>query len=313
MNTCSVFLCSIHQRINSVIWRQVYLFPSPPRWTHWKAKLWCHSLHMWIYIMLSILIYIISSILICQQMGANKLFVNMRRDVRALTTFLKIRQKLPIQSGTGEEKFSEVSDENEHDGWFSEVYNENGHGGWLVEPNYSIMGVDGWAGWKTEATAYLEFTKMGHENKIWRHKTRKRCLGGFWDTEVAIAAYWASGRTQIRFAWRTQLVGWSRTSKESFGKISMGDGRMFFKPFSVYHIMRSSPPSNVFVILTPGLLLPKHAYTGQSPPSNVTESTFHLQCVSWGKLWGGGVLSREEKGEGDMFGELDTYIHTFYF
>ena len=56
------------------------------------------------------------SILICQQMGANKLFVNMRRDVRALTTFLKIRQKLPIQSGTGEEKFSEVSDENEHDG-----------------------------------------------------------------------------------------------------------------------------------------------------------------------------------------------------
>ena len=54
------------------------------------------------------------SILICQQMGANKLFVNMRRDVRALTTFLKIRQKLPIQSGTGEEKFSEVSDE--HDG-----------------------------------------------------------------------------------------------------------------------------------------------------------------------------------------------------
>ena len=24
------------------------------------------------------------------------------------------------------------------------------------------MGVDGWAGWKTEATAYLEFTKMGH-------------------------------------------------------------------------------------------------------------------------------------------------------
>ena len=125
-----------------------------------------------------------------------------------------------------------------------------------------------------------------HENKIWRHKTGKRCLGGFWDTEVAVAAYWASGRTQIRFAWRTQLVGWSRTSKESFGKISMGDGRMFFKPFSVYHIMRSSPPSNVFVILTPGLLLPKHAYTGQSPPSNVTESTFHLQCVSWGKLWG---------------------------
>ena len=49
-------------------------------------------------------------------MGANKLFFNMRRDVRALTTFLKIRQKLPIQSGTGdgEEKFSEVSDE--HDG-----------------------------------------------------------------------------------------------------------------------------------------------------------------------------------------------------
>ena len=38
--------------------------------------------------------------------------------------------------------------------------------GWLVEPNYSIIGVDGWAGWKTEATAYLEFTKMGHENKI---------------------------------------------------------------------------------------------------------------------------------------------------
>ena len=176
------------------------------------------------------------------------------------------------------------------------------------------MGVDGWAGWKTEATAYLEFTKMGHTkiksegtklgNGVWAGFGTRRLLS----PHIGLPAEHKLGLPDAH-NWLVDL----ELSKESFGKISMGDGRMFFKPFSVYHIMRSSPPSNVFVILTPGLLLPKHAYTGQSPPSNVTESTFHLQCVSWGKLWGGGVLSREEKGEGDMFGELDTYIHTFYF
>ena len=50
-------------------------------------------------------------------------------------------------------------------------------------------------------------------------------------------------------------------------------------------------------------LLAKHAYIPPNlQPSNVTDPTFHLQCVSWGKLRGGGG----EKGEGDMFGVLAT-------
>ena len=44
--------------------------------------------------------------------------------------------------------------------------------------------------------------------------------------------------------------------------------------------------------------------TGLHPPnlqpSSVTDPTFHLQCVSWGKLRG------EEKGGGDMFWVLAT-------
>ena len=159
-----------------------------------------------------------------------------------------------------------------------------------------------WSSQKWDTKIKSEGTKRG--NGVWAGFGTRRLLS----PHIGLPAEHKLGLPDAH-NWLVDL----ELSKESFGKISMGDGRMFFKPFSVYHIMRSSPPSNVFVILTPGLLLPKHAYTGQSPPSNVTESTFHLQCVSWGKLWGGGVLSREEKGEGDMFGELDTYIHTFYF